>query len=467
MTRVLDRGSLDPLTLRFEDPDLEARFQDEEGQAGVAGYRIITGATVLLWALAAILIPLGTDIPRTTSWAVGGSMALVGLFCFTASVWARTMNRQHALASLLTTANGLVILALGTVGQTVAGFAVSGIMLLYMFGFVSRTRFVFAAIRTAIIGVGFVVVWATYRGPERLLLDAFFLAAASAGSLIGLRLIERNRRQVWHQRLVIEEQTAAIEEERAESERLLLNVLPATVSQRLRQGESPIADDFSDVTVLFADIVGFTAMAAELEADAVITMLSGLFSEFDDLVSERGLEKIKTVGDAYMVVGGLPDPMPDHAARVVDLAMAMLSSTASSGHFPGLPIRIGIHSGPVAGGVIGTRKFAYDVWGHTVNLAARLESTGVPQRIHVSEEIRDLTSGEFEYEPRGPVDLRGVGVRSTFLLTGRLTQVRGDIEAQVPGSRVAGAGSTTGGDEPRQGAGGGSGMEWGSQDSGV
>ncbi len=421
MSRIIDRGALDPFSLRFENPDLEARFQLEEGQAGIAGYRIITAATALLWVVAAILIPLGTDIPRSLSWITGGSMSLVGLACFAASGWARTMNRQHALASLLTSANGLVILVLASVGDTVAGFAVAGILVLYMFGFVSRTRFVFALIRTAVIDIGFVVLWMTYQGQGRLLLDAFFLAAASAGSLIGLRLIERNRRQVWHQTLVIEEQSAAIEKERAESDRLLLNVLPATVSERLRRGENPIADDFADVTVLFADIVGFTAMAAELDAEDVITMLSGLFNEFDDLVAERGLEKIKTIGDAYMAVGGLPDPMPDHAIRIIDLAMAMVASTDTSGHFPGLPVRIGIHSGPVAGGVIGTRKFAYDVWGNTVNVAARLQTTGIPGRIHVSAETRDRTRDVYGFEPREAVELRGVGVRTTYLVSGRLS----------------------------------------------
>jgi class 3 adenylate cyclase len=416
MISMIDRGALDPFTLRFEDSGLEEKVQEEEGEAGLAGYRIITAATVLLWALAAVLVPLGTEISVRLAGAVGGAMAVVGFACFAASTWANTMNRQHALASLLTSANGLVILYLGNAGGAVQGSAVSGIMLLYMFGFVSRTRFVYALVRTVVIGIGFGLVWATYDGPGSLLLDAFFLAAASVGSLIGLRLIERNRRRVWHQRLVIEEQSAAIEIERSESERLLLNVLPAAVSKRLQQGENPIADDFPDVTVVFADIVGFTAMTSPMAAHEVITMLSGLFSLFDDLVAERGLEKIKTIGDAYMAVGGLPDPLPDHALRVVDLAMAMQAYTGSSQHFPGLSLRIGIHSGPVAGGVIGTRKFAYDVWGRTVNIAARIEAGGVPGRIHVSEETRRLTGDAIQYEPRGVVELRGIGPMTTYLV---------------------------------------------------
>ncbi|MGD2043655.1 MAG: adenylate/guanylate cyclase domain-containing protein [Acidimicrobiia bacterium] len=433
MSRLIDEGQLDPFTLRFEDSALETSFQQEEGQLGIAGYRIITGATALLWAVAAVLIPLGTDIPPGMSWRVGGIMALVGLASLAVSPWARTMNRQHALASLLTSANGLVILVLASAGDVVAGFAVAGIMLLYMFGFVSRTRFVYALVRTVVIAIGFGLVWATYEGQGSLIMDAFFLVAASAGSLVGLRLLERDRRRVWHQRLVIEEQSAAIEVERSESERLLLNVLPAAVSKRLREGENPIADDFPNVTVLFADIVGFTAMTSTMSADEVITLLSGLFNMFDDLVTERGLEKIKTIGDAYLAVGGLPDPIPDHARRVVDLAVAMQACSGAVEHFPGLTVRIGVHSGPVAGGVIGTRKFAYDVWGTTVNTAARLQSTGVPGRVHVSEATRNLTGRAFEYEPRGAVELRGIGSMTTYLVSGPSNEMhRDDRVATTP-----------------------------------
>lgn len=238
-------------------------------------------------------------------------------------------------------------------------------------------------------------------------------------SLVGLHMLESNRRRSWHQDLVIEEQKAAIDIERDESERLLLNVLPEAISMRLRQGESPIADDFSDVTVLFADIVGFTPMASKLTANEVVKVLNGIFSQFDELVAERGLEKIKTIGDAYMAVAGLPEPRADHAHRMVDLALAMQTCTIESGLFSDLSIRIGVHSGPVAGGVIGTNKFAYDVWGNTVNVASRIEKAGVPGRVQVSEATKTLTDDEFTYETRGDVELRGVGPMTTYLVVER------------------------------------------------
>lgn len=416
MFEVIDRGALHSLTLRFLDPELEQAFQAEEGRAGVGGYRIITAATVLLWLLAGVLLPLATDLSFAISLTVCAVMALVGSIAFALSRWADTMNRQHLLAGLLTSANGLVIILLANAADSLEGYAVGGIMLLFLFGFVSRTRFVHAVARTVVIGLGLAVAVAVYDGHGSLVLDSFIYVAAGVGSLLGLRLIERNRRQLWHHRLVIEEQTDALSAEKAESERLLLNVLPASVSLRLKGGENPIADDFPSVSVVFADIVGFTPMASRLTAVAVTTLLSDLFSTFDDLVTERGLEKIKTIGDAYLAVGGLPEPVDNHAQRVIELALAMLECLGPGGRFPDLEMRIGVHSGPVAGGVIGTRKFAYDVWGDTVNIASRLEQSGTPGRIHVSQHTKDLTDGVFRFEPRGPTELRGLGIMTTYFV---------------------------------------------------
>ncbi len=417
MAGMIERGGLHPFGLGFEDAELEGAFQSEEGFLGLAGYRIITGATVVLWVIAIFVFPLGTDIGWSTSLMAGGAMAVVGAIAFVASRWAVTMNHQHALASVLTSANGLVLLLLAWAGDAIRGYAVAAILLLFVFGFVSRTRFVFALVRTSVIAVGLAVAVLAYEPSEDMALDVFIFIGASIASLLGLRMIERNRRKVWHQRLVIEEQREAIEAERAQSERLLLNVLPMAVSQRLKDGENPIADDFSDVSVLFADIVGFTALTSTMAANDVIAMLSDCFSMLDELVVERGLEKIKTIGDSYMAVGGLPEPMEDHAIRMVGLARAILASRDSASVSPKINWRIGVHSGPVAGGVIGTQKFAYDVWGSTVNIAARLEEVGVPGRVHVSEETMRLTSSVYAYEKAAPAVLRGVGPVTTYLLT--------------------------------------------------
>ncbi|HEY3427376.1 MAG TPA: adenylate/guanylate cyclase domain-containing protein [Acidimicrobiia bacterium] len=416
MVRLSERGGLHPLTLSFLDADLERAYQREEGSAGLGGFRIISGASLILWALAALLLPHGTDITPIQSYTVGSVMALLGGFCLIASRWATTMNRQHLLGSMLTTANGLVILFLAHEGNVLEGYAVGAILLLFVFGFVSGTRFLYATVRTLLIAIGFAIAVATYDASRGLLIDSFIFLAAGLGSLVGLRILERNRRRVWLQQMVIAEQMVALAAEQGESERLLLNVLPASVSTRLRSGENPIADSFSSVTVLFADLVGFTPMAADSSATDVIMMLSALFTHFDDLVNERRLEKIKTIGDAYMAAGGLPEPLDRHAERMIDLGLAMLDCTKPEGRFPDLNLRVGIHSGPVAGGVIGTRRFAYDVWGDTVNLASRLQETGVTGRIHVSKETMELASGSFQFEPRGSVELRGHGAMDTYLV---------------------------------------------------
>ena len=235
--------------------------------------------------------------------------------------------------------------------------------------------------------------------------------------MAALRRLERDRRQGFHQQLVIAEQSEELAQEKEESERLLLNILPASVSARLRKGESPIADNYPSVSVLFADIVGFTPLTSRLNASEVIELLSELFVCFDQLVEERGLEKIKTIGDAYMAAGGLPDPLDGHAVQVVDLGLAMLRETRRLCHQPELHLRIGVHSGPAAGGVIGRRKFAFDVWGDTVNVASRLEQHGVPGRIHISAVTGSLIEGRFLVEPRGSVELRGHGPMETFLIT--------------------------------------------------
>lgn len=416
MTGHLECGNLHSLSLRFVDDDLERTYQHDEGAKGLSGYRIITAATLVLWAAAALVLPVSTDLdPEFARWTCG-LMALVGALALLLSAWAPTMNRQHTLATALTSANGLVILVISEPAGMVEGYAVGALLLLLLFGFVSRTRFVHATVRTVVIGIGLAVLAVRYSGTRSLALDIFIYIAAGLGSLVGLRLIERNRRQEWYLRHVIEEQAVALEKARAESDRLLLNILPESVSRRLKAGESPIADTFPEATVLFADVVEFTPLAASMSASDVIALLSDLYSRFDDLVAEHGLEKIKTIGDCYLAVGGLPDPLEDHAIRVIGLARAMVTATSPEGAFPDLRLRIGVHSGPVAGGVIGTRRFAYDVWGDTVNTAARLQETSDPGRIHVSEATRTLTDHDVRYESRGRVNLKGLGAVTTYMV---------------------------------------------------
>ena len=214
----------------------------------------------------------------------------------------------------------------------------------------------------------------------------------------------------------------ALDKAHARSESLLLNILPPTIAGRLKAESGTIADGFAGVTVLFADIVGFTKLSARLAPERVVELLDGLFCTFDDLAGGLGLEKIKTIGDCYMIVGGLPELRPDHAAAVAEMALRMLHVVHSAGKEIGEPIdvRIGMHSGPVVAGVIGKRKFTYDVWGDTVNVASRMESHGIPGHIQLTSATHHVLEGKFQMTRRGMIEVKGKGEMETWFLEGRV-----------------------------------------------
>jgi adenylate cyclase len=217
-----------------------------------------------------------------------------------------------------------------------------------------------------------------------------------------------------------------IELEKAKHEALLRNILPNDIVTRLNDGEVVIADRVEEATILFADLVGFSAIAAQVTPTALVDNLNRIFSAFDALCQRFGIEKIKTIGDAYMAAAGLPEPRPDHAEAIAEFALAMLAAldevnAAAEVQFE---VRIGIHTGPVIAGVIGSRRFLYDIWGDTVNLASRLESHGMPGRIHVSERTSRMLRHSYEFEARDLIDVKGIGKIRTAFLTGRSGAVR-------------------------------------------
>src|SRR5437763_9540548 len=202
-----------------------------------------------------------------------------------------------------------------------------------------------------------------------------------------------------------------------ENERLLLNVLPASIANKLKQQVGIIAERFDDASVLFADIVGFTSLSARLSPTELIESLNRVFSGFDELADHHKLEKIKTIGDGYMVAGGLIEQNPDHLAAMAMMALAMHANVGKlNGEFGGLSLRIGLQVGSVIAGVIGIRKFIYDVWGDTVNTASRLESHGATGRTHVSETVFERLQGRFAFEERGTIELKGRGPMNTYFL---------------------------------------------------
>ncbi len=256
--------------------------------------------------------------------------------------------------------------------------------------------------------------------PSGLIVTNFVMniGAMSGVAYFLLRYFARERQRALE---ALQQQHHLLQDEQARSQALLLNVLPEPIAERLKRNPGTIADAFPEATVLFADVVDFTRMSASLTPEQVVTWLSDLFTMLDDLSDRYGLEKIKTVGDAYMAAAGVPTPGPDHAKNAAEMALAIqhLLARRTTPNGEHLHMRIGIHTGPVVAGVIGTRKFIYDLWGDTVNTASRMESHGLTDAIQVTEATYQRLRDEYEFEERGAIQVKGKGQMRTYLLKGR------------------------------------------------
>lgn len=238
---------------------------------------------------------------------------------------------------------------------------------------------------------------------------------------LSVYLYERIQRSEFNARRELEVAYQKLETERKRTEQLLLNILPSSIADRLKQDPHTIADQFPDATVLFADVVGFTQLSSQISAAELVVLLNQLFSMFDQLAEKHGAEKIKTIGDAYMVVAGLPIARSDHAEAIANLALDMQQAVArfSVEQNQSFSIRIGINTGAVVAGVIGLKRFIYDLWGDTVNIASRMESHGVPGSIQVSEPTYKRLKEQYLFEKRGVIQVKGKGEMTTYLLTGK------------------------------------------------
>jgi class 3 adenylate cyclase/CheY-like chemotaxis protein len=251
-----------------------------------------------------------------------------------------------------------------------------------------------------------------------------------------------NHLTILNQQRLLEEQTKLLEEKnqrlemeiternrvelalriaQQKSESLLLNILPARIAENLKKGEGTLAERFESATVLFADLVNFTSLAARISPLELVNLLNQVFSKFDSLTEKYNLEKIKTIGDAYMVAGGLPVPRADHAEAIANMAldMQLVINNFETNLGESFQIRIGIHTGPVVAGVIGTKKFIYDLWGDTVNVASRMESQGLPGSIQVTAEMWEKLKDKYVFEERGLLEIKGKGQMITYWLKGK------------------------------------------------
>ncbi len=367
------------------------------------------------------LVTIGIGVTLIAKhWAtlLGAALIGVGLLRFLLLVLA---GSRRSVVYLLHNLTGALLVALGlfelgtAAGLEAWGMLVIAVPPLLMGAQDGRARRVIYGISVGIVAAAEIACWLM---PPRPTIPPDILAdwrlvnfAAAAVVLAVLTIVYRKTLDRAEERIVEEQQVAA---------RLLANILPAPIAERLKRDEYPIADAHERVTVMFADGVNFSGFAAHNRPERVVDLLNRIVGAFDDMALRRGVEKIKTIGDAYMAAAGLTPPSGDNAAAVAELAFEMLDFVHALGRSEGLPIdlRIGIHTGPLVAGVIGKHKFAYDVWGDTVNIAAHLQTTSDPGRIHISEATARALGPDWRVEPRGPILLKGTGAVSTYFLLG-------------------------------------------------
>jgi class 3 adenylate cyclase len=249
--------------------------------------------------------------------------------------------------------------------------------------------------------------------------DPILLRARIFSSLEKKRLRDLDRKHLE----MLNHEKQLLELEQMKTEKLMLNILPRPIAERLKRGEKNISGSYPDVTILFSDLVGFTKMSSKITPTELVKLLNDLFTRFDTRAESLGLEKIKTIGDAYMAVGGLPIPRPDHASLCAEMALGMFEDLQifNQENKSELDMRIGMNSGPVVAGVIGFTKFSYDLWGNTVNTASRMESTSRHGRVQVSPTTYEVLKDIYDFENAGLMECKGLGEISTYLLVGKKT----------------------------------------------
>lgn len=410
-----------PLTLRFASAQAEAAFAADQAAKAARPARIalvgIFGLFLAIYVLTVHVFPGIIVGLRPEHWHryLIGLFVTSGLFCALTYQPLFMRRQQWATALLVCTIWLGVVAPLTRVpASLIEARGYTGPMLYTFFIYsVFRLR-IGAAIVCGMFGLALFVAWMlSIHAPSEIALGRSVLAV-SAANVAGLLVC-------WQIEVGARGEFAAMQqlkEERARSERLLLNILPEAIAERLKHSGEAIAEHAGGVTVLFADIVGFTPLSASKSPQQLVDLLNRIFTEFDTLAEAHGLEKIKTIGDAYMAVAGLPAPLEDHAPRAARAALAMHQAIARVAHETGEPLnlRIGLHSGPVVAGVIGRRKFAYDLWGDTVNTASRMEAHGVPGEIHCTEATAALVRDAFRLQARGPLEIKGKGTMETYLL---------------------------------------------------
>lgn len=439
---------INPLSLRFNDHDLESEFRihyarenrriSQLGGAaaiiGFIGFWFVSGyvfsgeaAREVAANVAAYIIP-----PAVICLAISFLPSYERFMQANIAIWLTIIGASWSFVVLpdmpLGTAYSIgcgvtmtvvfvvyIMLKLRFITSILVGTSITAIYLVSAYQVVEMT------VSEGVIDMDAFIAGATPSAIDPYLYQVALLVIANFIAGSGSYLFERLERSNFIKAKVIGRQQAMLEHEKRRSEDLLLNILPGSIATRLKDSPESIADNFSNVSVVFVDIANFTVISGSHAPRDIVDMLNRVFTEFDLIVRKHGLEKIKTIGDAYMAVAGVPVPREDHAqlAALAALEMQRVGGLLCDPCGNTVNFRIGISSGPAVAGVIGAYKFAYDLWGDTVNTASRMESHGEVGKIQISESVHDLIKDEFNLEPRGEISVKGKGSLRTWWLISR------------------------------------------------
>ena len=409
--------AMHPLTLSFVDPVLERHYHDARLPFRFNASRISALAGVIAWQTFTFLDAATIRDPSEALYylrlAAAGSMLVlfVALLLAKPGRWVEPLGVATLVANIVFFT--LVMAAMTEVSLPYftpwANFTMAAVMSFALAGMTFIEGVAIASLAFAAFLFTVTVLW-----PEPRLTIVYqfaWMPTVTAFAAIGFYFLDRTQRIAWLRQIDL---ISAQDQIRT----LLHNVLPPSIAERKLAGESPIADSFQQASLLFADVVGFTPLSSRFTSGEVVNMLNDLFDRFDRVVARHGLEKIKTIGDCYMVAGGLPEPGPGHLERLTRAALDM-QTEASQVRAPDgskLALRIGMHTGPVTAGVIGRAKFAFDVWGDTVNTASRMESQGAANKIRVTDEVRNALADSYVFEGPELIDVKGKGPTRVWTL---------------------------------------------------
>ncbi len=415
--------AMHPITLRFSDQALERHYHDARLHSRFVAGRVSSLAGAIAWAtfimLGLALNEQSVPVIQITTYA--GLFCMLGMFgvhfILKEGRWVETGGVLILLANVC----ALLFLTAHTTSANAPHFTPATV-----FTLTSVMSFALVGVtfweggRIAAVSIAFYYVAVVYLQPQPAVAIAYqsaWMLTTTAFAGLGFYMLDRTQRIAWLRQLDL---IAAQDQIRS----LLHNVLPPAIAQRKLAGESPIADTYAQASLLFADVVGFTPLSSRFSSTEVVTMLNELYERFDAIVARHGLEKIKTIGDCYMVAGGLPRPDPHHLKQLTSAAIEMHVEAARV-HAPDgrpLSLRIGIHAGPVTAGVIGQAKFAFDVWGDTVNTASRLEAVGAANGITVSDEVRQALGDSYAFSGPELIEVKGKGPTRVWTLLPGLTR---------------------------------------------